>query len=180
MLNRIFSEFDALAETHGLEKIKTIGDAYMAVAGLPEYRADHAHATARMAQGMLAAIERVSVEMGEPLAVRIGLHSGPVVAGVIGTRKFFYDVWGDAVNVAARMETTGEAGKIQVSQDTYVRVRDAFVLEDRGEIDVKGKGRMPTWFLLARKPLGAQGADARVMRLTGSGLAVRDVGQQHA
>ena len=90
---------------------------------------------------------------------KIGISSGPVVAGVVGTRKFFYDVWGDAVNVAARMETTGSAGKIQVSQDVYARLRDEFVLEPRGEIDVKGKGKMPTWFLVARKSPGLAGYD---------------------
>ncbi|MCK9379662.1 MAG: hypothetical protein M0P95_01200 [Sulfuritalea sp.] len=149
MLDRIFSEFDTLAETHGLEKIKTIGDAYMAAAGLPERRADHAPAAARMAQGMLEAVTRIAAETGEALAVRIGLHSGPVVAGVIGTKKFSYDMWGDTVNTASRMESHGVPGAIHCSAVTAALLHQGFALTARGAIQVEGKGEMHT-FLLAR------------------------------
>lgn len=151
-LNHIFSDFDGLVERHGLEKIKTTGDSYMVVSGVPTARSDHAEAMADLALDMREAAREWRDPRGRTVPIRIGISSGPVVAGVVGTRKFFYDVWGDAVNVAARMETTGVAGEIQVSRDVYERLRDAFVLEARGEIDVKGKGRMPTWFLVARKP----------------------------
>ena len=150
-LNRVFSDFDRLVERHGLEKIKTTGDAYMVVSGVPTARSDHAQALAVLALEMREAATGWRDPHGRNVPIRIGIGSGPVVAGVVGTRKFFYDVWGDAVNVAARMETTGSAGKIQVSQDVYERLRDEFVLEARGEIEVKGKGKMSTWFLLARK-----------------------------
>jgi adenylate cyclase len=151
-LNRVFSDFDRLVERHGLEKIKTTGDAYMVVSGVPTARSDHAQALAVLALDMRAAAAEWRDPRGRSVPLRMGINSGPVVAGVVGTRKFFYDVWGDAVNVAARMETTGSADKIPVSQNVYERLRDEFVLEVRGEIEVKGKGRMPTWFLLARKP----------------------------
>jgi adenylate cyclase len=150
-LNRVFSDFDRLVERHGLEKIKTTGDAYMVVSGVPTARSDHAQALAVLALEMRTTAAEWRDPRGRAVPLRMGISSGPVVAGVVGTRKFFYDVWGDAVNVAARMETTGSAGKIQVSQDSYERLRDEFVLESRGEVEVKGKGRMPTWFLLARK-----------------------------
>jgi adenylate cyclase len=150
-LNRVFSELDRLVERHGLEKIKTTGDAYMVVSGVPTARPDHARALALLALEMREAAADWRDPRGRAVPIRMGLSSGPVVAGVVGTRKFFYDVWGDAVNVAARMETTGSEGKIQVSQDIHERLRDEFELEARGEIEVKGKGRMQTWFLLARK-----------------------------
>jgi adenylate cyclase len=152
-LNRVFSDFDRLVERHGLEKIKTTGDAYMVVSGVPTARPDHAQALALLALEMREAAAGWRDAHGRNVPIRMGMSSGPVVAGVVGTRKFFYDVWGDAVNVASRMETTGTEGKIQVSQDIYERLRDEFDLEPRGEIDVKGKGMMPTWFLLARKQL---------------------------
>jgi adenylate cyclase len=151
LLNRVFSDFDRLVERHGLEKIKTTGDAYMVVSGVPTARYDHAQALAVLALEMREAATGWRDPHGRNAPIRIGIGSGPVVAGVVGTRKFFYDVWGDAVNVAARMETTGSAGRIQVSQDVYERLQDEFVLEARGEIEVKGKGKMSTWFLLARK-----------------------------
>lgn len=151
-LNRVFSDFDRLVDRHELEKIKTTGDAYMVISGVPAARPDHAQALATLALEMCEAAREWRDTRGRSVPVRIGISSGPVVAGVVGTRKFFYDVWGDAVNVAARMETTGIAGKIQISQSVYERLKDQFVLEARGEIEVKGKGSMQTWFLVARKP----------------------------
>jgi len=150
-LNRVFSDFDRLVERHGLEKIKTTGDSYMVVSGVPTARSDHAQTLAALALEMREVATHWRDPQGRSVPIRMGISSGPVVAGIVGTRKFFYDVWGDAVNVAARMETTGSAGKIQVSQDIYERLRGEFLLEARGEIEVKGKGRMLTWFLLARK-----------------------------
>lgn len=154
LLNRIFSEFDALADAYGLEKIKTIGDAYMAVAGLPEAWPDHAARAARMALAMLDATSRVAAETGEPLSLRIGLHSGPVVAGVIGRRKFTYDLWGDTVNTASRMESHGVPGAIHCSGATALLLQGAFPLFARGAVDIKGKGEMHT-FLLTAETLGA-------------------------
>jgi class 3 adenylate cyclase len=153
LLNRIFSEFDALAEAHGLEKIKTIGDAYMAVAGLPNPQADHAARAARMALAMRDAIARVASETGEKLAVRIGLHSVPVVAGVIGRKKFSYDLWGDTVNTASRMESHGVPGAVHCSEDTAKLLEGAFVLQARGPVDVKGKGEMHTFLLAEAEPI---------------------------
>jgi class 3 adenylate cyclase len=147
LLNRIFSEFDALADAYGLEKIKTIGDAYMAVAGLPEPRPDHAPRAARMALAMRDATARVSAETGEPLALRIGLHSGPVVAGVIGRRKFAYDMWGDTVNTASRMESHSLPGAIQCTEATAMLLKGAFQLQPRGAMEIKGKGEMHTFLL---------------------------------
>jgi adenylate cyclase len=155
LLNRVFSDFDRLVERHGLEKIKTTGDAYMVVSGVPAARPDHARALADLALEMREVAQQWRDTRGRAVPIRMGISSGPVVAGVVGTRKFFYDVWGDAVNVAARMETTGAEGKIQVSPDAYERLCVDFVLEPRGEIDIKGKGATPTWFLLARKPVAA-------------------------
>ncbi len=148
LLDRIFSEFDALAEKHGLEKIKTIGDAYMAAAGLPERRADHAPAAARMAHDMLAAVERIAAETGEALALRIGLNSGPVVAGVIGRKKFIYDMWGDTVNTASRMESHGLPGTVHCSEATAELLQSGFALTPRGAIPIQGKGEMRTFLLL--------------------------------
>jgi adenylate cyclase len=153
-LNGVFTRLDALVERHGLEKIKTTGDAYMVVSGVPEPRADHAEALAALALDMRDALAGLVDPKGRAVPVRIGLASGPVVAGVVGTRKFFYDVWGDAVNIAARMEQTGEPGRIQVAPELHRRLEASFVLSERGTIDVRGKGAMRTWFLDARKAEG--------------------------
>lgn len=149
-LNRIFTAFDILVDRYGLEKIKTMGDAYMLAGGLPTYRSDHADAVANMALDMLDAVRRIGEEIGEPLDIRIGIHSGAVVAGVIGLRKFSYDVWGDMVNVASRMESTGEPGRIQVSAETRALLGDRFAFEARGPVEVKGKGAIETFFLTGR------------------------------
>jgi adenylate cyclase len=147
LLNTIFTAFDALADFHGLEKIKTIGDAYMVVGGLPVPRADHASAIAQMALDMQTTIAQVNAETNESFSIRIGINTGPVVAGVIGTRKFNYDLWGDTVNTASRMESHGMAGSIQVTEATYQFIHDQFVFEERGLIEVKGKGAMKTYWL---------------------------------
>jgi adenylate cyclase len=151
-LNTVYTQFDNLVERHGLEKIKTTGDAYMVVSGVPEPRPDHAARIADLALDIRDATVGLVDAKGDAALMRIGIASGPVVAGVIGTRKFFYDVWGDAVNTASRMESTGEAGKIQVARETRDLLADGFVLEERGVIDVRGKGSMQTWFLIERKP----------------------------
>ena len=151
LLNKIFSEFDRLAEKHGLEKIKTIGDAYMVVGGLPMPRADHAQAIAEMALDMQQKITRFTGLNGEPFHLRIGINTGPVIAGVIGTKKFTYDLWGDTVNVASRMESHGIEGRIQVTDVTYERLKDKYVFEQRGVTPIKGKGDMMTYWLMGRK-----------------------------
>ena len=153
VLNDIFSQFDAAADRRGLEKIKTIGDAYMAAAGLPVKVADHTVRAAHMALDMIEVMNRFN-ELGRyQLKVRIGMSTGAAVAGVIGQRKFFYDLWGDVVNAASRMESHGVSGRIQVTDATRQGLGEPFVLEERGAIDVKGKGEMHTWFLNSRKTL---------------------------
>ena len=149
-LNRVFLEFDRLADAHGLEKIKTIGDAYMVAGGMPEPRPDHAAAVAAMALDMLDVMRKLSEQAGEDISVRIGIHTGPAVAGVIGERKQFYDVWGDTVNVAARMESHGEAGRIQVSAEAKQAIGPSFEFEPRGMVDIKGKGPMEIFVLTGR------------------------------
>jgi adenylate cyclase len=151
ILNHIFSSFDNFAEQFGLEKIKTIGDAYMVAAGLPIPRTDHAEAIAEMALAMQQLTMAFGEEVGEPLQIRVGINTGVVVAGVIGTKKFIYDLWGDAVNVASRMESSGEPGRIQVTTSTYERLKDAYLLEPRGTIQVKGRGQMDTYWLRGRR-----------------------------
>jgi PAS domain S-box-containing protein len=151
LLNQIFSIFDHLAEEHGLEKIKTIGDAYMVVGGLPLPRADHAEAVANMALDMCRTLERLSIQNDQPLSMRIGINTGSVVAGVIGTKKFIYDLWGDTVNTASRMESHGVAGSIQVTETTYELLKIKYLFEERGVIHVKGKGNMTTYLLKGRK-----------------------------
>lgn len=148
ILNRVFSHFDTLAEQLGLEKIKTIGDAYLVVGGIPTPLPDHAFRVALMGLEMQRSMPRLSAEIGEPLVLRIGIHSGPVIAGVIGQRKFAYDLWGDTVNIASRMESHGVEGGIQVSDAFRRLIQARFQLTTRGEIPVKGKGMMRTWLLL--------------------------------
>jgi class 3 adenylate cyclase len=148
MLNVVFSLFDRLAHKHGLEKIKTIGDAYMVVAGIPEPVADHAVAIAHMALDMLDGIKEYSAHHGTDLSIRIGINTGPVVAGVIGEKKFIYDLWGDTVNTASRMESHGVPGRVHVSSVTYGLLKGVFELEERGPIEIKGKGVMQTYLLI--------------------------------
>jgi class 3 adenylate cyclase len=149
-LNDLFSSFDRLAQRHGLEKIKTVGDAYMVAGGLPDPRPDHAQAVAEMALAIRDEVASRVDPSGQPLAVRIGMDTGPVVAGVIGTSKFSYDLWGDTVNTASRMESHGVPGCIQVTARTYERLRDGYGFERRGSIPVKGKGEIVTYFLVGR------------------------------
>ncbi|MEC4895249.1 MAG: adenylate/guanylate cyclase domain-containing protein [Oscillatoria sp. PMC 1051.18] len=147
-LNNIFSTFDRLTEKHGLEKIKTIGDAYMVVGGVPTAKPNHAEAIAQMALDMQQVMNQFNAAHVTNLNIRIGINTGSVIAGVIGTKKFAYDLWGDAVNTASRMESHGIPGTIQVSQTTYALLRDKFLFEERGAIEVKGKGTMKTYLLL--------------------------------
>ena len=151
LLNQVFCIFDQLAQQHGVEKIRTIGDAYFVAGGVPIVRPDHAAAIAEMALDMQEAIAQFTWPNGQPLALRIGINTGgPVVAAVLGTKKFAYDVWGDTVNIASRMETQGVPGKIQVTAATYEQLQDKYKLEQRGTIAVKGKGEMTTYWLLGR------------------------------
>ncbi|HEY9616099.1 MAG TPA: adenylate/guanylate cyclase domain-containing protein [Microcoleaceae cyanobacterium] len=152
LLNRIFLVFDDLCERHQLEKIKTIGDAYMVVGGLPNPRPNHAEAIAEMALDMQAAIQHFRTYEGKQIAVRVGINTGAVVAGVIGKKKFIYDLWGDAVNMASRMEAHGLAGAIQVTEATYQRLKTKYQFDYRGTIEVKGKGEMTTYWLTGRQP----------------------------
>jgi class 3 adenylate cyclase/CheY-like chemotaxis protein len=151
LLNQIFSAFDQLAEQHGLEKIKTIGDAYMVVGGLPVIRTDHAEAIANMALDMQTAIAEFNQATGESINLRIGISTGPVVAGVIGTKKFIYDLWGDTVNTASRMESQGIPGCIQVTEMTYRCLQAKYLLEERGTVQIKGKGDMLTYILKGKR-----------------------------
>ena len=147
VLNDIFSRFDRIAEQHGLEKIKTVGDSYMVAAGLPVAVPDHADRAARMALDMIAEMERFNEQSPHKLNVRIGLDTGSAVAGIIGKRKFLYDLWGDVVNTASRMESHGVAGRIHITDAVRLQLGAAFTLERREPIEVKGKGEMHTWFL---------------------------------
>lgn len=147
LLEKIFSRFDACVAEAGAEKIKTIGDAYMVISGAPDARSDHAHVIVGLALRLLAEVERVREETGIPVNLRVGIHTGPVIAGVIGALRFSYDVWGDTVNTASRMESHGEPGRIQASRETRDRTKDKFVWETRGMVYIKGKGEMETWWL---------------------------------
>ena len=150
-LDRLYGAFDALVDKHGLEKIKVSGDSYMVVSGVPRPRPDHARALAEFALDIANVAAGLKDPHGEPIPLRVGMACGPVVAGVVGSRRFFYDVWGDAVNVASRMESTDSVGRIQVPEAMYARLKDEFVLQERGSIDIKGKGPMRTWYLIGRK-----------------------------
>jgi guanylate cyclase len=147
-LDHLFSHFDALAEKHGLEKIKTIGDCYMVAAGVPVARPDHARALALMALDMLDAMRSGEAVGHLGLELRVGINSGPVVAGVIGRKRFLYDLWGDAVNTASRMESYGMPGRVQITRATYELLADEFECEPRGTIPVKGKGEVEVWYLV--------------------------------
>lgn len=151
LLDDLFSRFDHLAEAHQVEKIKTIGDAYMAVAGVPVPRADHGRAVAEMALEMMTEMTAFNQARGLNHSLRIGIHSGPVIAGVIGHKRLIYDLWGDTVNTASRMESHSEPGYIQLTDDTRRLLGDDFDLEPRGVLTVKDKGLMNTWFLRGKK-----------------------------
>jgi len=151
LLNEIFSHFDDLAERYDLEKIKTIGDCYMVASGVPRARSDHAQVLARVGLSMLRYVEANRIGPVGRVSLRIGIHSGPVVAGVIGRKKFVYDLWGDTVNVASRMEYHGTSGRVQITTGTYELIRDEFICEPKGMLLVKGKGEMPVWHVLGEK-----------------------------
>jgi len=151
LLNEVFTYFDTLVEKYGVEKIRTIGDSYMVAAGVPRPRPDHAQALARMALEMRDYVGQHTFCGNHRVNFRIGINSGPVVAGVIGRKKFIYDLWGDAVNTASRMESHGAAGKIQITQATYELIKDDFLCESRGAINVKGKGEMEVWHVIGAK-----------------------------
>ena len=154
VLDNIFTRFDGLVDTYGLEKIKTVGDAYMVAAGIPMPREDHAEALARFALAMREELESFNREKNLDLQLRIGLNSGPVVAGVIGRRRFLYDLWGDSVNTASRMESHGKPGEIQITEATRQLLGDKFIYVDRGVIEVKGKGPMQVYFLHGKNGTG--------------------------
>ena len=156
ILDQLFSRFDTLLERHGLEKIKTIGDCYMAAAGVPDPSPDHARRAALLALDMRQAVATSLVGDGFGLELRIGINSGPVIAGVIGSKRFLYDLWGDAVNTASRMESHSMPGEIQITRATYELLKDEFVCRPRGAIEVKGKGRMETWYLVGRRSDGGR------------------------
>jgi len=151
LLNEAFSFFDSLLDKYGVEKIRTIGDSYMVASGVPRGRPDHAQALARMALDMRDYISTHTFHNGQHVNFRIGINSGSMIAGVIGSRKFVYDVWGDAVNIASRMESHGLGGAVQITRATYELIKDEFVCEPRGTVNVKGKGEMEVWLVVSKK-----------------------------
>ena len=165
LLNEVFSRFDDLAERHDLEKIKTIGDCYMVAAGVPRTRHDHAQILAHVGLAMLRYVEgRRFSDVGR-ISLRVGINSGPVVAGVIGRKKFIYDLWGDTVNVASRMECHGTSGRVQITASTYDLINNDFICEPKGSIMVKGKGVMPVWHVLTEKASYKKGVQSSEKRL---------------
>lgn len=156
LLNEIFSHFDTLVEKHNLEKIKTIGDCYMVAAGVPELHPRHAQAILQLALEMRGYIQSQTFGASRPIAFRIGVNSGPVMAGVIGRKKFIYDLWGDSVNIASRMESHGQGGIIQITRATYELVKDDFTCEPHGRLNIKGRGEMEVWSVNAQKTGTAQ------------------------
>jgi guanylate cyclase len=160
LLNTIYSFYDSLTEKYGLEKIRTIGDNYMVASGVPRPKPDHAQALARMALEMRDYFKDAGRLAVEGLNFRIGINSGPLVAGVIGYKKFQYDIWGPTVNTASRMESQGLPGKVQITQDTYELLKDEFVCEPRGTLEVKGVGQVQTWFLVGERH-SAERVDSR-------------------
>jgi adenylate cyclase len=160
-LDDLYSGLDALVTRHGLEKVKTSGDAYMVVSGVPQPRTDHLEALADLALDIADSVTGLTDSRGRAVPLRIGLASGPVVAGVVGSQRFFYDVWGDAVNVASRMESTVAVGRIQVPETVYRRLCGRFVFEERGDVEIKGKGVMHTWYLVGRNGVQPGGAAAK-------------------
>ncbi|MBS0268528.1 MAG: adenylate/guanylate cyclase domain-containing protein [Proteobacteria bacterium] len=155
LLNRLVSAFDELAERHGVEKIKTIGDAYMVASGVPVPRKDHAHALAAMALDLVATVKEVSTAENVTLNIRVGMASGPMMAGIIGKNKFSYDVWGDPVNLASRLEQSSAPGRIAICPSCYTALGDTFAIEPRGLIEIKGVGPQESWFLIGPKAAGA-------------------------
>jgi guanylate cyclase len=156
LLNEVFSFFDSLLDKYEVEKIRTIGDSYMVASGVPRRRPDHAQALARMAIEMRDHIAMHTFGNGQRVSFRIGINSGSMIAGVIGSRKFVYDVWGDAVNIASRMESHGMSGTIQITRATYELIKDDFVCEPRGTVNVKGKGEMEVWLVKSERELASQ------------------------
>jgi adenylate cyclase len=174
ILDQLFSHFDTLVERHGLEKIKTIGDCYMAAAGVPDQSPDHARRAALLALDMREAVGTSAVGDGFDLELRIGINSGPLIAGVIGSKRFLYDLWGDAVNTASRMESQGTPGEIQITGATYELLKDEFACKRRGTILVKGKGQMETWYLV-----GPRSDDGRTDRGVASESREPSIGSQY-
>jgi guanylate cyclase len=154
LLNEIFTHFDGLVEQYDLEKIKTVGDCYMVAAGAPRPRIDHAQIIVKLALDMLEYVSSRDFHASRPVNFRIGINTGPVLAGVIGRKKFIYDLWGDTVNTASRMESHGQCGTIQITRETYEAIKDEFVCEPRGTVNVKGKGEMEVWLVLSAKRVG--------------------------